>query len=145
VANDIGSSIRTYLVGQATVTAICADRGYAGKLPKKCLYPAFTYRVVSDDPSHHLGGVSGLRQARVQIECYDDSDKDKNHVGTRTKCNQLDEAILALLDMQRGTFGGTHCNTIQAEDRDEDEDDPFDGSDNYRYWTSRDYLIWYIP
>jgi hypothetical protein len=143
VANDIGSSIRTYLVGQTTVTAICADRGYAGRLPKDCIYPAFTYRVISDDPSHHLGGVSGLREARLQIECYDDTDS--KHVGTRTKCNQLDEAILALLDMQRGTFGGTFCNTIQADDRDEDEDLPVVGSDHYRYWTSRDYLIWYIP
>jgi hypothetical protein len=143
VANDIGASITNYLVGQTTVTAIAADRGYPGHLPADCLYPAFLVRVISDIPSHHLGGVSGLRQARLQIDSYDDGCD--GHVGTRRVCNQLDESILALLDMQRSTFGGTFCNTIQAEDRDETDIEPFDGSDQWRYVTTRDYMIWYIP
>lgn len=147
MANDIGISIREYLVGQTTVTAIAADRGFYGNLPKTVLFPAFTVRVISDQPSHHMGGTSGLRQARVQIDCYDDTftANGSEHVGTRKQANQLDEAILALLDMQRGTFGGTFCNTIQVEDRDESDDDPNDGSDNWRYITTRDYLVWYIP
>jgi hypothetical protein len=147
VANDIGASITNYLVGQTTVTAIAADRGHPGHLPQGCLYPAFTVRVISDIPSHHMAGTSGLRLARLQIDSYDDGCEisGRKHVGTRRVANQLDEAILALLDMQRSTFGGTFCNTIQAEDRDEDEDLPVVGSDHYRYWTSRDYLVWYIP
>lgn len=143
MANDIGNSIRSYLVGQSTVTAIAADRGHIGHFPKRCLWPAFKVRVISDEPQHHMGGTSGLREARLEIECVDDICD--GHIGTRLLCNQLDEAILALLDMQRGTFGGTFCNTIQAEDRDEDEDDPFDGSDNWRYSTAREYVIFYVP
>jgi hypothetical protein len=143
VANDIGASITNYLVGQSTVTAIASDRGYPGHLPQSCLYPAFLVRVISDIPSHHMAGTSGLRLARVQIDSYDDGCT--GHVGTRRVANQLDEAILALLDMQRTTFGGTYCNTVQCEDRDETDIEPFDGSDQWRYVTSRDYLIWYIP
>jgi hypothetical protein len=90
-----------------------------------------------------MAGTSGLRLARVQIDSYDDGCT--GHVGTRRVANQLDEAILALLDMQRTTFGGTYCNTVQCEDRDETDIEPFDGSDQWRYVTSRDYLIWYIP
>jgi hypothetical protein len=136
VANDIGESINAYLLGQSTVTAIVADRGKPDGLPQHIELPAYTYEVISDAPSHHLSGVSGLRQARLQIDCYAD---------TRKRANQLDEAILALLDMQRGTFGGTYCNTIQAEDRVPDRDQPIDGSDKWRYIAMRIYMIWYIP
>jgi hypothetical protein len=146
MANDIGASLNSYLLAQSSVTAICADRGYPGHLPKDCLYPAYTYSIISDVPSHHLGGVSGLRQARVQFDSYDDGcNINGNHTGTRKVCNQLDEAILALLDMQRGTLGGTYCNTIQAENRFENDEEPTDGTDQWRYVTTRDYMIWYIP
>jgi hypothetical protein len=143
MANDIGISINTYLLAQTSVTAICAQRGYPGHLPQSCLYPAFTISKVSDTPSHHLGGVSGLRQARLQIDCFDD--KCPGHVGTRKRCNELDEAILAALDMQRGVMGGTFVNTIQNENYLEDDEPPTDGSDDWRYSTTRDYLVFYIP
>jgi hypothetical protein len=143
VANDIGVSLNAYLLAQSSVTAICADRGYPGHLPKDTLFPAFTYSIISDVPSHHLGGVSGLREARVQFDSYDDGCD--GHVGTRRVCNQLDEAILAALDMQQATLGGTAARTIQAENRFEDDVEPTDGTDQWRYVVSRDYLVWYIP
>lgn len=143
MANDIGASLNTHLLAQSGVNSICADRGYPGHLPKDAIYPAFTYSIVSDVPSHHMGGVSGLREARVQFDSYDDGYP--GHVGTRKVCNQLDEAILAALDMQQATLGGTAVRTIQAENRFEDDEEPEAGSDQWRYVVSRDYLVWYIP
>jgi hypothetical protein len=136
VANDIGASINTHLLAQTGVTAICAQRGYPDVLPKDCLLPAFTYEVISEQPSHHMGGVSGLRESRIQIDSYAD---------TRKQANELDEAILAAIDMQRGTLGGTFCNTIQAQERLSGTDAAVDGSDRWRYVTIRDYLVFYIP
>lgn len=136
MANDIGTSLQNYLTTQSGVKAICAERGYPDILPKDCLLPAFTYEVISEIPSHHLGGTSGLRQARVQFDCYADS---------RKQANELDEAILAAIDMVRNTLGGTFCNTVQAQERISDSDKPEDGSDEWRFRTIRDYLVWYIP
>lgn len=140
MANDIGISINTYLLAQTSVAAICAQRGYPGHLPKGCLFPAFHYMLISDVESHHLGGVSGIREARLQIECTDDLCP--GHVPTRRLVNQLDEANKALLDGQRGTFGGTFCHSILQENRFEDDVQPI-GNDHWRYVTNRDYLIWY--
>jgi hypothetical protein len=136
VANDVGISINAYLLSQAEVRAIASDRGWPDVLEEKCLYPAYTWETVSDVPSHHMGGVSGLRQARVQITSYAE---------TRAVANQLDEAILAKLDMQQATLGGTPVRTIQAEDRISGADQPIDGGNKWRYSVSRDYMIWYIP
>ena len=136
MANDIGISLQTHLVAQSGVNAICADRGHPDNLPKDCLLPAFTYEVISEQPHHHLGGTSGLREARIQFDCY---------AATRKQANELDEAILAALDMQRATLGGTYCNTVQAQDRISGTDPPIDASDQWRYIAIRDYLIFYIP
>lgn len=137
MANDIGSSINTHILAQSSVTAICADRGYPENLPQGCLLPAFTYEVISDIPQHHLGGMSGPRMARLQIDSY---------AATRKQANELDEAILALFaSTPRGTFGGTFCNTIQGQERLSGSDQPIDGSDAWRYIAIRDYLIWYVP
>jgi hypothetical protein len=143
VANDIVASLNSYLLAQSSVTTICAQRGYPGHLPKGCLYPAYTITKISDVPSHHLGGVSGLRESRVQVDSYDDGCP--NHVGTRKVCNQLDEAILAAIDMLQTTTNSTAIRTVQAENYFEDDEPPTDGSDQWRYVSTRDYLVWYIP
>lgn len=138
MANDIGISLNTHLLAQSGVTTLCAQRGHPDVLPKNCLLPAYTYQIISDIPSHHMGGVSGLRQARVQFDSYAD---------TRRVATQLDEAILAELDMESGSLGtpATPVRTIQAQDRIDGEDQPIDGSDNWRQVATRDYLVWYIP
>jgi hypothetical protein len=147
VANDIVVSLNSYLLAQTSVTAICAQRGYPGHLPKGVLYPAYTIAKISEQPSHHLGGVSGLRECRLQIDCYDDGcdTSSGRHVGTRKLCNQLDEAILAAIDMLQTTTNSTSIRTIQAENYFEDDEQPSDGSDQWRYSSTRDYLVWYIP
>jgi hypothetical protein len=137
VANDIGIGLNTYLLAQSAIRALVSDRGFPDVLPQDCVLPAFVYDVFSEEPSHHLSGVSGLRRAEVQFICY---------ATTRKAANELDEAILAAIDMQQGaTLGGVPVRTIQGQSRFSDREPPEDGKDSWRYITTREYLVWYIP
>lgn len=135
MANDIGAGVNAKVLETAAVKAIVADRGYPDHLPQGCLYPAYTYTVVSDVASHHMQGISGLSEARVQFDFY---------AHTRRESNALHEAVRIAIDGQRGTFGSEQVRTCHSENVFRSADQPVDGSDKWRYITSVDYLIWYV-
>lgn len=136
MANDIGAGMNTYLLAQAAVKAIVADRGYPDILPESLkAYPAYAYTVISDIPSHHLTGISGLSQARVQFDCYAE---------TRRESNLLAETIRLAIDSNETTMGGEVVRTCHLENTFRSVDEPNDGSDKWRYITTQDYLVIYV-
>lgn len=135
MANDIGAGVNAKLLSTAAVKAIVADRGFPDVLPQKVTLPAYTFTLISDVPSHHMGGISGLSEARVQIDCY---------AATRTIANQLAEAVRIAIDAQRGTFGTESVRTCHLENTFSSPEQPVDGSSEWRYVTTQDYLVWYV-
>lgn len=136
MANDIGTGMHTYVLAQAGVKALVADRGFPGHLPEALQkYPAYAYRVISDVPENDLQGESGLSQARVQFDCYAD---------TRSGANALAEAIRAVIAGKRGARGNEQVRTCHLENTFQDDEQPDDGSDEWRYLTTQDYLVNYV-
>ncbi len=136
MANDIGAGMHTYILSQAAVKLLVADRGYPGVLPQSLKrLPAYTYRLISDVPDHHLTGISGLSQARVQFDCYAD---------TRREANLLAETIRLAIDSNETTMGLEVVRTCHLENTFTDEDQPNDASDEWRYITTQDYLVNYV-
>jgi hypothetical protein len=135
VANDIGAGVNAKLLSTAAIKALVADRGYPDVLPQDVMLPAYTFTLISDVPSHHLGGISGLSEARVQVDCY---------AATRTIANQLAEAVRIAIDGQRGTFGSEAVRTCHLESVFSSAEQPVDASDKWRYVTTQDYLVWYV-
>lgn len=135
MANDIGAGLNTHLLAQSAVAAIVADRGYPDVLPEKVQLPAYTYTIVSDDPQHHMDGLAGLSQARVQFDFYAD---------TRREANLLDETVRIAISGQTGTMGDEEVRTCHAQTAFRGTDQPVDGSDKWRYFTTRDYLVNYV-
>jgi hypothetical protein len=135
VANDIGAGVNAKLLDTAAVKALVADRGYPDILPQGVKLPAYTYSVISDVPSHHMGGISGLSESRVQFDFY---------ASTRKESNDLAEAARIAIDAQRGTFGSEAVRTCHLENTFRAVDPPVDASDRWRYITTCDYLVWYV-
>lgn len=136
MANDIGAGINAYLLAASAVRLLVADRGFPDVLPQDLkAYPAYTYTVTSDAPEHHLTGMSGLTQARVQFDCY---------ANTRRESNLLAETIRVTIDSNETTMGGEVVRTCHLENTFRGADQPDDGSDKWRYFTTQDYLVWYV-
>jgi hypothetical protein len=135
VANDIGAALCNYALAQSSVAALVADRAWPDVLKQNAAMPAFTYTVVSDVPEHHLTGMSGISQARVQFDFYAD---------TRKESNDLAEAVRIAIDADRGTLGGEQVRTCHLENTFRFPEQPVNGSGNWRYVTTCDYLVWYV-
>lgn len=135
MANDVGAGVNAKLLETAAIKAIVADRGYPDILPQNCLLPAYTYTIVSDEPQHHLQGLSGIALARIQFDFY---------AKTRKESNALDEAVRIAISGQRGTWGSESIRTCHAQTGIRGMDQPIDASDKWRYYVTRDYLVWYV-
>lgn len=132
--NDIGAGVNAKVLSLAAVKALVADRGYPDALPQKPTYPAYAYTIVSDTPEMHLLGEAGLSQARIQFDIY---------AKTRKESNAIAEAMRAGINGKNGAWGGETVRTCHLQNTFRSELQPIDGSDQWDYVTSCDYLVIY--
>lgn len=58
------------MLAGAGVAALVGVRAYPAVRPQGSPLPALVYQLVSSPGAYHMGGVSGLRSARVQVDVY---------------------------------------------------------------------------
>lgn len=85
------------LGGSAGVTALIASRYFPVLAPQGTLKPFVTYQVVSSSDDVAFSGDTGLRQRRVQVDCYGNTFNDALAVA---------EAVRAALQAASGTYNG---------------------------------------
>lgn len=66
----IGESLRAYLLADASIAALVAERIYRKRLPQKVTMPAITYFKVSGVRHGNLRGVASAAEPRYQIDAW---------------------------------------------------------------------------
>lgn len=134
---DIGATIRTVTLENATVSSLIGTRMHADVPPQGVLMPAIVYTVVDTIPYEHLSGIADVSRARIQIDCA---------ANTRSEANALADAVrLALEKQQRGEASdGQFINEINLVTGESYSTiAPEAGSDKRRYVTQLDFFVHY--
>ena len=65
---DLEVNLRSYLLTQASLTALVSTRIYAVHLPQVPVYPNIVYTVVNHDPNTTMDAPGTLHRDRVQFD-----------------------------------------------------------------------------
>jgi hypothetical protein len=132
------AEIRSYLLAAATIAAAVGTRIRPRKLQQGETLPAIRLAIAGGNVHGHLGGMSGLHSARVQVDAV---------AATSQAADELAAAILARLGAHRqSTLVTKYCDEIVPDGEIRQHESPrADGGDSYDYFTSRDYLVTYQP
>lgn len=124
------TALRTFVLADATVTALAGVRMYPRKLPQGPTLPAIAYQRIDTRRLHDLDGPDGLPRARVQLSMWAASVAD---------AEALAAAVRARLDGYRGAWGDVTVGSCLCVS-DGDLDDPETG----RAGVRQDYMIQYV-
>lgn len=134
---DIGSTIRTILLADVTVSGLVATRIHSDFPPQGIAMPAIVYSIVDTTAYEHLAGIADVARARIDIQCAAD---------TRTQANSLGDAVrLALEKKVRGEQSdGQFINEINLVTGETTfVVPPETGSDKRRFITQLDFFVHY--
>lgn len=131
---NIGKNIHVYLQTKSGVNSL-TTRGYPSAREQGSALPSYIYRIIDSQHAAHLQGASGVAISRVQIDCY---------AATQIDANALAEAIrIELLRQPVPTMDsvGVDCVTHENGPIDFGPIKPEDGSDDWLYVTTDDYVL----
>lgn len=128
-------AVYTYLTSKSAITDLVGTRVYPHHLPQSnTVYPALTIQLIDSQHVHHLQGASGVATARVQIDCWSDM---------LSEVVTLAEAVRNAMQGFSGTMDGVNVHFIQLAGTRNVHEAPQDGSDNWTYRKTCDYMIKY--
>ena len=131
----VETDLRTYLLAQATITAIVGSSGvYCGNVPQAAATPLLLVSRVAGEHGHHLDGGAGYCTARVQVDCYST---------TYVAAAALAEAVRLKMQGYRGAMGTTTVSSVMLESDLDQSDPPTDASDSWLYRRILDFGILY--
>lgn len=109
-------ALRALLAGDPGIAGLVGGRIYPVERPQGSALPAITYHLVSSVPGHAMGGLTGLVDARVQIDAWAEPSTTRSSYDT---AKRIGRAVRAALGGFRGTVGGTDIGGIFLEDEDD--------------------------
>src|SRR3990167_3270457 len=71
---SLEADFRSYLLGQATITAAVDRRVFPQIAPQNADYPLIRYLLQEVEREYTFDGASGLAHARYRVECWDQGD-----------------------------------------------------------------------
>jgi len=123
--------IAAFLIADATIHAVVADRIYPMMMPQNVTLPCLTYQRISTPRiiTHDSSGATGdLTNPRFQFDAWG---------ATQKSTKLISDALRAVLHGKTGAMGGV---TIRAALADNEAPD-FD-PDSELYRSRSDYIIW---
>lgn len=130
----IEAAIYSRLSNHVGLTAIVGSRIYPAHLPQSAAYPALVYTLVSNTHRHNLTGASGGALARFQFDVFSVRLAD---------CVEAVEQIRLALQGFRGTVAGVNICFGRLDNEQDLSEPPQDGSDQWTYRKTADYIIHY--
>lgn len=126
-------ALRSILAADAGVTALVSSRLYWGLAPQSVTGDFVAMYVVSGNRDYHMSAASGLRETRVQFDCWASS-----YGAAKTIARAVESALSGFSGSQSGkALRGVFVNS----ERDDNESDTADTASRYR--TSLDLIIWH--
>ncbi len=133
---DMQGALRARLLAAATITTLVGTRVHWMSRPQNDPLPAITLNTVSDGRPKHLKGYQGLRETRVQCDCWA---KDTSATYGYSQARALAEAAIAVLSPPQ-TGNGIRFDHAIA-------DGPRDLGENigtaFIHRASVDFIIWH--
>jgi len=123
--------IAAFLIADATIGAVVANRIYPLMIPQGATLPCLTYQRISTPRivTHQSSGATGdLTNPRFQFDAWG---------VTQKEVKAISDALRAVLHGKRGAMGGVTIRAAIAENE-EPEFDP----DSELYRSRSDYIIW---
>lgn len=133
---DAGSSLRTYLLAQSSVSTLVGQRMYPDVLPQGATLPAIVYYRISTERQHTVSDCLRHARARFQVDCYAES---------RTAAQSVASAIRTCgVTAYKGTTDSIWFTGISIDSGDEHlTEPPTNGQHVPRYITTFDLLVSY--
>jgi hypothetical protein len=128
------SELYSYL--NTNVTAL-GGRIYPDVSPPNTALPRATF-LISSIPDHHLGGVSGLKESKVQIDVW---------AATSPSREEIADAVESALDMKFKTtlLAEVYMQSCSLDNRASSHEDPQDGTAFGLFRERMDFTIqWMI-
>lgn len=126
-------AIVTRLLADATVSAAVGTRVTPVARAQASALPAITYTTISAVPSYSDDGEDGIREDRMQIDCWGAS---------YSTAKQLARAVVDSLSAFGGTVGSLRIRYITL-DIEHDLQEGGGNAAEYLYRTSLDFLMIY--
>jgi hypothetical protein len=119
---SVESGLYTALTTNGGVAALVSLRVYPHDLPESPTFPAITYRFITVMETDDFGGITGLQNGSVEINCWST---------TFDGAIALGDAVKACLAGFSGSFGGGNCSFCNWSRRAENDIQP-DGTTRWR-------------
>lgn len=129
---SIVGDIRTFLLGDGTLSGLVGTRIYAGKLPQNPAFPAISITWISGLRTHTASGPIGLSRPRITFDTW---------AKTYLECESVFDALRKRLDGYQGPIGGSPAHTVQGSFFDSERDGYESEPELYR--RSADFFVWY--
>jgi hypothetical protein len=123
----------TYLLADASLTAIVSNRVYPQSVPQGAAMPAITVNTISGAPLYADEGEVGLDQNRVQISCYGD---------TYAVAKSVADAVRSRLSAKQDVTAGSTTFIFIMQDNEHDLRETGANAAEYRFFTVLDFIIW---
>lgn len=108
---SLHGALATRLSGQVSSVS---GRAYRQKLPQNPTYPALTFRVIGDNPTHTMSHVATVSDALVEVIAW---------AATHSQAKATAEEVRTALDGWDGTEDGTTVQHAILNDGDDLYDD----------------------
>jgi hypothetical protein len=103
VSTTVEAALRSYLLQQAAVTTLVADRVFPGRFEQPAAYPAILVTRVASSRLVTHAGVSTLARVRLQLDLW---------ALTYAGAHDLAEAVRKCLNGFRGSFPGSPATEV---------------------------------
>lgn len=135
MSHDIGKSVRDRLRSRSAVTNLVGNRIFAGVFDQNAKLPAIAVQVTGGTPEEDLSGTNRIFASNALILCKADDRDTANEVAYQVYSDALPPNL-------RGSIEGMEWTEVTLLSVSEIEEEPQDGSDNWRRIASLEFVIW---
>jgi hypothetical protein len=134
--SNITKAVSVHLLSESAVTSICSTRIVIGALKQGMQLPALVVSKISDVPENHIAGPGSLSTARIQVDCFAD---------TQPVASSLKDAVTNAMETEgvAVTWDSIEITESNLDDDSEFYEPPIDGSDKPRFRVSLDFMVSY--
>lgn len=128
------ADLRTYLTGEADISALISSRMYLSNAPQGAARPLIVYRLLGTEHHRTLRDYNLMTTDTFELDLQSYTD---------TGAKALKEAVRKKLDTFRGTMGSTYVHNAKLTDETDDYTVDQSGRDRGIYHCLLEFDIWH--
>ena len=135
LAGDVPEdAVYAILTGDSDVSGLVGTRIYQHVAPQGTVQPLITFSRIGAQHESHMGGATGLANARIQVTSWDDTPED-----AMTLAEHVRDALVPF----KGSSGGAEISAVFLDGDSTDFEQLTAGRENFVYNVSQEYTFWF--